>query len=120
MSDKAPALNHKTLGELEVGGIGYAIDMAIAEAMADCARRPTLDSARTVTIVVKFRPKANSLDQGRPGLNNVGVQAAVKLTKPAQSGNEEFLNVHSGVSTTGEPITEATFSQLPLLRPGSN
>ena len=120
MSDKAPAVNNKTIGELERGGIGYAIDTAIAEAMSDCASRPALEAARTVTITVKFKPKANSLDQGRPGLGTVGISAAVKLTTPARAGGEEYLDVVSGVSADGQPITEAVFTQPPLFRAGSN
>lgn len=120
MPEKAPALDHTTIGELEAGGIGFAIDTAIAEAMSDCARRPNLESARTLTITLKFKPKTSTLDEGRPGLNSVGVQAAVKLSTPARAGGEEFLNVANGVNVNGEPVTEATFSQLPLLRAGSN
>lgn len=118
--DKAPALTHTTIGELEQGGIGYAIDKALEEAMQDCARRPGLEAARTVTITVKLKPKSNNLDEGQPGLKNVGVQASVKLATPARAGGEEFLNVHTGVDAAGEPVVQATFAQVPLLRAGSN
>lgn len=119
--DKAPALTNTTLGELEQGGIGYAIDKALEEALQDCARRPGLEAARTVTITVKLKPKSNNLDEGKPGLKNVGVQASVKLATPARAGGEEFLNVTTEPdATTGEVITQATFAQVPLLRAGSN
>lgn len=120
MTEKAPALNHQTIGELEAGAIGYAIDKAIAEAMADCARRPSLETARTITVTLKVKPKASGLDEGRPGLTSVGVQAAVKVSTPPRAGGEEFLNVASGVDAAGEPLTEATFAMTPLLRAGSN
>lgn len=119
--EKVPALTHETIGELEAGGIGYAIDKALEEALQDCARRPSLENARTVTITLKFKPKANNLDEGQPGLKNVGVQASVKLATPPRSGGEEYLNVSTAAdSTTGEVVTRATFSQVPLLRAGSN
>lgn len=120
MNDPATPLNHKTIGELEAGGIGYAIDKALQEVMSDCARRPGLESARSVTITVKFKPKANTLDEGRPGLANVGIQASVKTSVPPRAGSEEFLNVRAGVDGAGEPLTEATFAMTPLLRAGSN
>lgn len=120
MTEKAPALKHDTIGELEAGGIGYAIDTAIHEAMSDCARRPGLETARTVTIVLKFKPKASSLDEGGRGLTSVGVQAGVKIATPPRAGGEEFLNVASGVDAAGEPVTEATFAQVPLLRARGN
>lgn len=121
MNEKAPALTHLTIGELEQGGIGYAIDKSLEEALADCARRPGLEQWRTVTITVKVKPKANTLDEGQPGLKNVGVQASVKLATPARAGDEEFLNVATEANpTTGEVVTQATFAQVPLLRAGSN
>lgn len=116
----APALTHQTLGDLEGGGIGHAIDKSLAEALADCARRPNLDTARTVTLTIKLTPKASTMDEGRPGLNNVGVQAAVKVSTPARAGGTEYLNVRATVDGAGEPVTEATFAQVPLLRAGSN
>ena len=118
--DTAPKLTHATLGELQGGGIGYAIDKAIEEAMQDCARRPGLDAARTVTVTVKLKPKSSDLDEGQPGLKNVGIQASVKLATPARAGGEEFLNVSTSVNAAGEPVTQATFAQVPLLRAGSN
>lgn len=118
--DKAPALTNTTIGELEGGGIGYAIDKALEEALQDCARRPGLEAARTVTVTVKIKPKSNNLDEGQPGLKNVGIQASVKLTTPARAGGEEFLNVATEVNAAGEVVTQATFAQVPLLRAGSN
>lgn len=120
MEEKAPALTHATIGELEAGGIGYAIDKALEEAMHDCARRPGLETARTVTITIKLKPRANNLDEGQPGLKNVGVQASVKLATPARAGGEEFLNVATSANAAGEVVTQATFAQVPLLRAGSN
>lgn len=120
MQEKAPSLKHDTIGELEAGAIGYAIDTALNEAMQDCARRPGLETARTVTITVKFKPKSNNLDEGAPGLKTVGVQAQVKVATPPRAGGEEFLNVKAGVDGAGQPLTEATFAQVPLLRVGSN
>lgn len=118
--DKPLTLTHLTLGDLEQGGIGYAIDKALEEAMQDCARRPGLETARTVTVTLKLKPKSSNLDEGQPGLKNVGIQASVKLTTPARAGGEEFLNVATSVNAAGEPITQATFAQIPLLRAGSN
>ena len=85
--DKAPALTNTTIGELEQGGIGYAIDKALEEAMQDCARRPGLEAARTVTITVKLKPKSNNLDEGQPGLKNVGVQATFAQVPLLRAGS---------------------------------
>lgn len=121
MNDDQVFLTHESIGELEQGGIGYAIDTALREALQDCARRPGLETARTVTITVKFKPKSNNLDEGQPGLKNVGVQASVKVATPPRAGGEEFLNVATAADpTTGEVVTQASFAQVPLLRAGSN
>lgn len=117
--DKPISINHKTIGQLERGGIGHAIDTAIREVMSDCAARPALTAKRTLTITVSFTPEANSLDQGRPGLNGVGLQAQVKVALPARKGGTETLGVTSGVGVTGQTETQAFFTQPPLF-PGSN
>ncbi|OLV20179.1 hypothetical protein [Deinococcus marmoris] len=120
MSEKAPPLTHDTIGELEAGGIGYAINAAIEEMMADCSRRPGLEKARTVTITLKFKPRASTLDQGRAGLNSVGVLADVKTSSPPRASSGEFLNVAESIGADGKPVIQATFAQMPLLRAGSN
>lgn len=120
MPEESLTLTHANIGELEAGGIGYAIDRALEEALADCARRPTLKKDRMVTIVIKVSPIADSLDQGPAGLKTVGIQAAVKLSTPPRAGNGEFLNVATGINAAGEVVTQASFVQVPLLRAGSN
>lgn len=121
MSDKAPALTHQSIGELEQGAIGHAINKLLAELMADCRNRPGLEKARTLTITVKVTPKSNdSLDLGGGGLAGVAVSASAKHSVPPQSGGVEILSVRDGANLNGEPITEAVFTMQPLLRPGSN
>lgn len=121
MTDKAPGLKHNTIGELEGGGIGYAIDRSIAEVLADCGNRPALNKARTVTITVKLTPTANnSLDAGTGGMTGVAIEASVKHALPPRAGGVEILGVRAGVDTNGEALTEAVFTQVPLLRVGSN
>ncbi|MBZ9753213.1 hypothetical protein K7W42_20460 [Deinococcus sp. HMF7604] len=123
MSNAEPpvTLTHISLGELELGGIGYAIDSLLAEAMDDCVHRPGVIKARTVVIKVAITPQPSSLDQGgRPGLSNVDVKVAMNVSKPAQASSGEVLMVRPGVNANGEPITEAVFPMTPLLRPGSN
>lgn len=117
--DKPIAITHQTIGQLERGGIGYAIDATIREVLKDCAARPSLSAKRTLTITVSFTPQANSLDEGRPGLNAVDIQAGVKCTLPARKGGTETLGVTSGVGVSGQNETQAFFTQPPLF-PGSN
>lgn len=117
--DKPIPVTYQTIGQLERGGIGYAIDTAIREVLNDCTARPALTAKRTLTITVSFTPEANSLDQGRPGLNGVGLQAQVKVALPARKGGTETLAVVTGVGVNGQPETQAVFIQPPLF-PGSN
>ncbi|GGB69086.1 hypothetical protein [Deinococcus soli (ex Cha et al. 2016)] len=117
--DKPPVMTHHNIGQLERGGIGYTIDTALAEAMADCRSRPSLTAKRTVVLKLTFSPQDNSLDEGRPGLSAVDVQAEVKVSLPARKGGVETLAVRSGVGASGKVETQAVFIQPPLF-PGSN
>lgn len=111
---------HTSIGELQGGGIGYAIDQAIAEAITDCQRRPGLTKARKVTIQIDLTPQSSSLDTTGPGLKAVGIKAGVKTSMPPRAGEEEFLAVGTGVDINGEAEPKARFTQAPLLRAGSN
>ncbi|UQN10417.1 hypothetical protein [Deinococcus sp. QL22] len=113
-------LTHASLGELQGGGIGYAIDQALGDAMRDCHARPALAKPRKVTITVTLTPTSTGMDMGTPVINGVGAKADVKIALPSRAGNEEFLGVSMGVGLDGTPEPKAVFTQVPLLRAGSN
>lgn len=108
---KATKLNHKMIGALQGGGIGFAIDAAIREVLADCDRRPGLIKPRTVTIKLTLTPAGGALQEGGSGLGTVGVKAAVATTVPGRSGEQEFLNVGHDNTEDGEVEIVATFAQ---------
>ncbi|MCD0160110.1 hypothetical protein IHN63_02190 [Deinococcus sp. 6YEL10] len=120
MPDKALGLNHQTIGELEGGGMAYAIDKALGELMIDCQRRPGLSKPRKLTLTVTITPNANTLDDGGQGLKGVEVKADVKTAFPSRASSGEYLNVTQSADVNGEPQVEATFAVTPLLRAGSN
>lgn len=108
---KATKLNHAMIGSLQSGGIGYAIDAAIREVMADCDRRPGLKKARTVTVKLTFTPAASALAEGPAALGTVGVKAGVTTSMPGRAGDEEYLNVAHDNTEDGEVEIIATFAQ---------
>ncbi|CAM4161396.1 hypothetical protein [Deinococcus marmoris] len=109
----ASKLTHDTIGNLQAGAIGYAIDRAIGEAMHDCERRPGLDKPRTVTIKLTLKPaQVKGLDNAASDtLNTIGIAAQVAVSTPARSAGAEFLNVSPGVNEDGEPEIHAVFAQ---------
>ena len=108
-------LNHETIGDLQGGGIGYAIDQALRDALRDCEGRPGLNKVRDVTITVSLVPAASGLQDGH-GLSTVGVKAKVKVSMPPRAGEVDFLTVERDVTPEGEPEIIANFAQEPLLR----
>jgi hypothetical protein len=112
-------LTNKTIGDLQGGAIGYAIDQAIREAMRDCEGRPGLKTVRKVVINVEFLPASGGLQEGASTLGSVGIKAKVGFNPPPRVGDTDYLIVESGADTHGEPEVSAHFSQIPLL-PGGN
>jgi hypothetical protein len=113
-------LNSKTIGDLQGGGIGYAIDQAIGEAMRDCENRPGMNKARLVTVQIALTPAGGALQDGANSLGTVGVKAQVKVAVPNRVGDTDFLSVASGANTDGEVEVTAHFVQLPLLNGREN
>lgn len=109
-------LNHETIGELQGGGIGYAIDQALNEAMRDCENRPGLTKARTVTVTVELAPASGALQDGANNLTTVDIKAKVKVAVPVRAGGSDFLTVSRDADAEGEVQIIANFAQEPLLR----
>ncbi|ULH17399.1 hypothetical protein MF271_18945 (plasmid) [Deinococcus sp. KNUC1210] len=112
-------ITHKNIGDLDGGGIGYAIDQAIAEAMRDCTGRPGLDKDRKVIIQLSFKPGSAALQDNETGLNTIGIIATVKPVLPPRSGGENFLQVRVEHNANGDKVVRAAFPQAPLLSGGN-
>lgn len=112
-------LTNKTIGDLQGGAIGYAIDLAVREAMRDCEGRPGLKTTRKVTIQVEFTPASGGLQEGAASLGSVGVKAKVQFNPPPRAGDTDYLIVNSGADANGEPEVSAHFTQIPLLSGGN-
>ena len=112
-------LTNKTIGDLQGGAIGYAIDQALREAMRDCEGRPGLKTVRKVVINVELLPASGGLQDGAALLGTVGIKAKVGFNPPPRVGDTDYLIVQSGVDANGEPEVSAHFSQVPLLSGGN-
>lgn len=113
-------LTNKTIGDLQGGAIGYAIDQGMREAMRDCEARPGLKTARKVTIQLEYTPASGALQEGAASLGSVGVKAQIKTTFPNRVGDTDYLVVESGADAHGEPEVSAHFAQVPLLNGREN
>jgi hypothetical protein len=82
-------LTLETLGKLNDGAYGAAINRAFDAALRDCEDRPGLVKDRTITITVKVQP----LDLGGKDLTRVKYSPAVNVTVPAQAAYPEILEV---------------------------
>ena len=112
-------LTHQTIGELQGGGIGHAIDQALGEAMRDCTNRPGLGTARKVIIELAFKPGSSGLDDTSIGLSTVGLKAQVKTNFPSRAGVEEFLGVKAEQIGTEKVITARFAQATPLFGEGN-
>jgi hypothetical protein len=81
-------LSLATLGQLDDGTVGAVVDAAIADILKDCDDRPGLKKARRVTLEVSFEPV---VDERSFVLKGVDVSAQVKLSVPAQTMREQYL-----------------------------
>jgi hypothetical protein len=112
-------LNHETIGELQGGGIGHAIDQAIGEALRDCTNRPGLGNARKVVIELAFKPGSSGLEDSGLGLSTIGLLAQVKTNFPSRAGVEEFLGVRAEQIGTEKVITARFAQATPLFGEGN-
>lgn len=82
-------LTLETLGQINDGAYGRAINRALDAALRDCDDRPGLAKDRTVTITVKIQP----LDLGGKDLTRAKYIPSVDLKVPAQTAYPEILEV---------------------------
>lgn len=109
---------HQNIGELQGGGIGFAINQAFAEAMRDCTNRPSLTKKRKVIIEIEFEPGSSALDDAGMGLGTVGITARTKTNFPPRAGAVEYLSVKTK-QVGNEKIVTARFTQGALLSAGN-
>lgn len=108
----ATKLTHDTIGHLQAGAFGPAIDDAINKCMTDCEHRPGLKKARTLVIQLTFTPTpAQGMEGAAASLSTVGILAFCQPKLPPQSTSGEFLHVSPGVTDDGEPEVAAVFAQ---------
>ena len=117
---KDKALNWQTLGNLERGGIGRAIDKALADLVSDCERRPALDKKRTVTIELTLTPVQDVMEDGKAKPPLIKTQAAVRVSTPGSVGNGEILQITHAVNDDGEAVSMPAFPYNDLFPAGSN
>lgn len=90
LNDK-PVLSHKTLGDINAGYFGAAVDAELRRIINDCDAKPGLDKPRRLTIVVDVTPLARpSTDEGAYGLVVTG---AVSSKLPAFKADPSVLDL---------------------------
>lgn len=120
MAENKNTLNWKTVGELERGAIGRALDSALADLTQDCISRPGLDKKRTVTLTITLSPVQDTMEDGKAKPPLIKTQAAIKRTVPGAVGNGEILQLTQTVNDDGEPVTLPSFPYNDLFPAGSN
>jgi hypothetical protein len=82
-------LTLETLGRLNDGSFGKAVDRALQSVLIDCEDRPGLAKDRTITIKIKVQP----LETGNKDLARAKYLPSVEISVPAQSAYPEILEV---------------------------
>ena len=90
-------LSWQSLGEINEGTLGMAIDLALAEVLKDCNERPGLGKAREVSIKLKLLPQSvqNPFDV-------VSISAEITKKLPGRSTLVENLSIKKVVNDAGE------------------
>ena len=91
MSELMP-LRAETLHAVEGGRVGAAINLALARLVTDCRDRPGDDRARTVTIEIRCKPVADTIDRELV-CDGVQTVVVVKTKAPAQESREVVMGV---------------------------
>lgn len=103
-------LKLSTLGRLQGGAFGPAVDAELEKALADCDSRPGLDKARRVTITLEIRP-AGSATEGNGALNTLEIRAAARAVLPPQVTRHEYLDFAVAAKPGGGDEPRAIFAQ---------
>lgn len=91
MNDLTP-LRAETLHQMEHGRVGAAIDLALKRIEADCRDRPGDDRARVLTVEIRVKPIADTVDR-EVVCDGLKATVLVKSKAPAQESREVIMGL---------------------------
>jgi hypothetical protein len=98
-------LKASSIGDLQDGQFGRAIDAGIAQILKDIDNRPSEDGARKLTITLEFKPEEVS----NHGATLIALRGVTTVTTPKRASRVHVMRLERDADNEGEVTLSVAF-----------